>query len=166
MQEAEKLNGCLSLDSKKATPNSPVWVSMINNAWRVGTWMEILYWRLNERWIVCLPSLPLLHTPGLALWFPETRQLIDVPWPMKKYMLQLCRQCWAQVCDKTWLVFVQSETGTSHKRPRGVWWVKASLALFPIYSQFLDSLSLFISLWLCSYYSQYLEHFVFCTLQK
>ena len=70
-------------------------------------------------------SLPSVFTPilpqALALWFPEIGQLIDVPWPLKKYRLQLHRKCWAQVCDKIWLLFfAQSENGTSHKRPRAV----------------------------------------------
>jgi len=70
-------------------------------------------------------SLPSVFTPilpqALALWFSEIGQLIDVPWPLKKYRLQLHTKCWAQVCDKIWLLFfAQSENGTSHKRPRVV----------------------------------------------
>lgn len=104
----------LSLDSKKVTP----W-SIMHEGLRPG--MEILDGRLNRRWRVCLLSLPLSYPRPLLSWFSEIGQLIDVPWPLKKYRLQLHRKCWAQVCDKIWLLFfAQSENGTSHKRPRAV----------------------------------------------
>lgn len=83
----------LLLDSKKATPYSPGWGSMINNAWMVERGMERFSWRLNRRWIVCLLPLPLLY-PRLCSLIPWNRAFdgcsIAVPWPMKKTKQNTC----------------------------------------------------------------------------